>query len=213
MLNFQSSGDATPLYGFEITSPFFTVNKFNQIIVNENRLDRDPPNPGKFRFQIVAREKNGIAVSAPVSVTIHLNDINDNAPLLPLLLPVKLPAGEGRRELMTVQATDNDEDDLITYSLYHVSNNGNDRFKVSPITGRIDAIGKFNAGEQFSLTVQATDKGGLSNQAILEVNIIPGPNKRGPIFEQSIYDIQVSEGAILNSSIATVLVSYFYYIF
>lgn len=61
-----------------------------------------------------------------------------------------------------------------------------------------------NAGDQYSLTVQATDKGGLFSQAIVEVKISPGPNTQPPVFEQSVYDIEVSEGATINSTAATI---------
>lgn len=84
---------------------------------------------------------------------------------------------------------------------------GSDKFRIDPISGKIETTGKVVAGEQYSLTIQATDQGGLSSQAILEVNVIPGPNKRGPIFEQSVYDAEVSEGAILNSTVLVVSVS------
>ncbi|KAK9736565.1 Cadherin domain [Popillia japonica] len=53
--------DPKPAYTFELTTPFFAIDKVGHLIVNENNLDRDPPNPGKFRFQIVAREKTGTA--------------------------------------------------------------------------------------------------------------------------------------------------------
>jgi protocadherin-15 len=42
----------------------------------------------------------------------------------------------------------------ITYSIYHVSNNGRQKFKIDPQTGIIDTTGKLNAGEQYSITVQ-----------------------------------------------------------
>lgn len=174
-------------------------------------MDRDPPNPGKFRFQIVAREKNGVAASAPISVTVNLRDVNDNPPVLPIIPPVSVPAGDVRRKVLTVQATDNDEGDnaLITYSLYHVSNNGINKFIINAKTGVIETMGKLNAGEQYSLTVQATDRGGLYTQAIVEVTVSPGPNTQSPIFEQNIYDIEVSEGATINSTVATVAVNNF----
>lgn len=200
-----------PQYTYELTTPYFTIDKLGNLVVNENNLDRDPPNPGKFRFQIVAREKNGVAASAPISVTVNLNDVNDNPPLLPIMPPVSVPAGDVRRKVMTVQATDNDDGDnaLITYSLYHVSNNGLNKFIINSKTGVIETMGKLNAGDQYSLTVQATDRGGLYSQAIVEVTISPGPNTQSPIFEQNVYDIEVSEGATINSTIATVTASYF----
>ncbi|XP_056636781.1 cadherin-99C [Diorhabda sublineata] len=199
--------DPKPSYTFEMTTPYFAIDKDNHLIVNENNLDRDPPSPGKFKFQIVAREKNGIAASAPVSVTVNLIDVNDNPPMLPIIQPVSVPAGEGKRIVTTIQATDNDEGEnaIVRYSIYHVSNNGNNKFTINPMTGVIETVGKLNAGEQYSLTVQATDLGGLYSQAIVEVTISPGPNTQPPVFEQSSYDIEVSEGATINSTIATIM--------
>lgn len=149
-----------------------------------------------------------MAASAPVSIVVTLNDVNDNAPVLPIIPPISVPAGDVKRHVMNVKATDNDEGDnaKVTYSIYHVSNNGNNKFTINPKTGSLDTVGKLNAGEQYSLTVQATDKGGLYSQAIVEVTISPGPNTQSPIFEQSVYDIDVSEGATINSTVATITV-------
>lgn len=180
-------------------------------MVNENSLDRDPPNPDKFHFQIVARERTGVAASAPISLTVTLRDVNDNAPFLPMFAPVTVPAGDTKRKVIRVQATDNDEGDnaVITYSIYHVSNNGNNKFSIDSKTGDIESTGKLNAGDQYSLTVQATDTGGLYSQAIVEVTVSPGPNTQSPVFEQSVYEIEVSEGATINSTVSTVLVNIF----
>lgn len=93
------------------------------------------------------------------------------------------------------------------YSIYHVSNNGLQKFKIDPVTGVMESIRKLNAGEQYSITVQATDKGGKYSQTIVEVNVIPGPNTRSPVFHQAVYEVQVSEGASINSTVATITVS------
>lgn len=176
--------------------------------MNEGNLDRDFPNPNKYTFQIVAREKDSLGVSAPISVTVHLNDINDNVPVLPLYLPINVPADDENKKIFTVKASDRDENDNITYSIYHVSNNGNKKFKIDPSTGVIESISKLNAGEQYSLTIQATDLARTSSQAILEVNVIPGPNKQPPIFDETNYNVEVSEGVVLNSSIITIKVRF-----
>lgn len=107
-----------------------------------------------------------------------------------------------------MEATDNDEGENadITYTIYHVSNNGLQKFKIDPKTGLIEAVRKLNAGEQYSITVQATDKGGRYSQTIVEVNVIPGPNTRSPVFQEPVYEVQVSEGASINSTVATITV-------
>lgn len=108
------------------------VNNEGVLLVNQKNLDRDPPNPGKFKFQvrnshvacvifiryvascnfgknshqIVAREKNGNAASAPVTVAVILNDVNDNAPRFANPIPtITLQAGEMRRQIVKVRNT------------------------------------------------------------------------------------------------------------
>lgn len=58
-----------------------------------------------------------------------------------------------------VEATDNDygENAVISYSIYHVSNNGRGKFKIDPHTGLLTTSGKLIAGEQYSITVQVGD--------------------------------------------------------
>nr|XP_050860466.1 cadherin-99C isoform X4 [Vespula vulgaris] len=198
--------DPKPAYTFELTTSYFSIDPSGVLIVNEENLDRDPPNPGRFRFQVVAREKTGLAASAPLSFVVTLNDVNDNAPHLPMTAPISVQAGETRRQVTKVEATDNDEGENaeITYGIYHVSNNGLHKFKIDPKTGVIESVRKLNAGEQYSITVQATDKGGKYSQTIVEVNVIPGPNTRSPVFQQPVYEVQVSEGASINSTVATI---------
>lgn len=55
-----------------------------------------------------------------------------------------------------MEATDNDlgENAVVTYSIYHISNNGRGKFKIDPRTGQITTSGKLNAGDQYSITVQ-----------------------------------------------------------
>ncbi|KAI5711565.1 hypothetical protein M8J75_001405 [Diaphorina citri] len=198
--------DPKPPYMFELTTNFFDIDPEGYLVVSKENLDRDPPNPGKFRFQVIAREKQGTAASVPVSLTVNLNDINDNAPRLPMIPPIQIQAGEARRQIVKIEATDNDlgVNAEITYSIYHVSNTGLHKFRIDPRSGVIETTGKLIAGEQYSITVQATDTGGKSSQTIVEVSVVPGPNTRSPVFQQNTYDVNVSEGASINSTVATI---------
>ena len=56
------------------------------------------------------------------------------------------------------------------------------------------------------LCPQATDTGGRSSQTIVEVTVVPGPNTRSPVFQQSVYEVQVSEGVAINTTVATITV-------
>jgi protocadherin-15 len=195
-----------PVYLYELTTPSFAVSSAGILLVNEEGLDRDPPSPGKYRFQVVARESNGNAASAPMTITVQLKDVNDNPPKLPMIPPVTISAGDGKRPVTKVTATDNDSGDnaVVTYSIYHVSNNGASKFSVDERSGQIETRTRMAAGEQYSITVQASDIGGLHSQAIVEVTVSPGPNTKPPKFLKPVYEVQVSEGAEINSTVTVV---------
>lgn len=195
-----------PAYSYELTTPSFSISKEGILLVNEENLDRDPPNPAKLRFQVVAREVKGNAASSPLSLTIKLNDINDNSPKLALIQPVSITAGDEKRMIAKANATDNDsgENAVIIYSIHHVSNNGLKKFTIDRKTGEIETQGRLVAGERYSITVQASDIGNLYSQAIVEVTIIPGPNTKPPKFLKTVYEVQVSEGADINSTVTAV---------
>ncbi|KAI5636358.1 cadherin domain-containing protein [Phthorimaea operculella] len=198
--------DPVPKYIFELTTNYFDIDKDGYLIVANENLDRDPPNPGKFRFQVVVREANGGAASAPLSLAVKLIDQNDNSPVIPKTQPINVPATLEAAPVYKVEATDIDEGEnaRITYSIYHVSNNGGNKFTIDPNTGVISSTGRLQAGEQYSLTVRATDAKGLSSQGIIELNVAPGPNTRPPVFSSRDYFAPVSEGAAINSTVTTV---------
>ncbi|XP_032596212.1 cadherin-99C isoform X2 [Drosophila grimshawi] len=200
--------DPKPEYIYELTTPSFNVTSDGILIVYEEGLDRDPPAPGRYKFQVVAREPRTNAASAPLSLTVHLRDVNDNAPKLAMVAPISISAGDQHEQRLVTQmmATDIDEgpNAVVTYSIYHVSNNGMQKFKINEQTGEIETQGRLLAGEQYSITVQASDIGGLSSQAIVEVTVTPGPNTKPPRFTNVLYEVQVSEGAEINSTVTVV---------
>ncbi|KAH8032713.1 hypothetical protein HPB51_001411 [Rhipicephalus microplus] len=203
--------DPLPEYTFELTTTAFRVNSEGILVVNEQDLDRDPPNQNVHTFQVVAHQMNsepGKGSSAPISLSVRLNDVNDNSPKLPTLSPVTIQAGDGVRNVTQVQARDDDEGEFarISYSVYHVSNNGRDKFRIDPNTGVVQVIGRVSSGEQYSITVQATDSGARFSQGILDVIVIPGPNTGGPVFSKEKYEAQVSEGASVGSAVLTLKV-------
>ncbi|GBP14666.1 Cadherin-99C, partial [Eumeta japonica] len=113
-------------------------------------LTEDDPKPDYIyelttpSFEVVAREPKTNAASAPLSLTVILKDVNDNPPKLSMVPPVSITAGDGIRKVANVTATDNDEgpNAVITYSIYHVSNNGMQKFIIDEKTGEIETRGR-----------------------------------------------------------------------
>ncbi|XP_037084262.1 cadherin-99C-like, partial [Pollicipes pollicipes] len=86
-----SPSDGQIQYRYELTTDAFGVDRDGYLVVARGDLDRDPPFPGQLTFQVVAREagrEDGRA-SMPVTVTVRLLDVNDNAPQLPMYRTVR----------------------------------------------------------------------------------------------------------------------------
>ncbi|CAG0925485.1 unnamed protein product, partial [Notodromas monacha] len=133
----MTAGDPILNYKFELTTTAFAVNTEGVLVVNEPNLDREGPNNGRYSFQLFAREIGGEAASSPVSMVVHLLDVNDNEPVLPTYPQITVQAGDGRRNILRIQAKDEDEggNAEVKYSIYHVSNNGKNKFEINETTG------------------------------------------------------------------------------
>lgn len=157
--------------------------------------------------KVFVRETDGARrSSAPVSLTVELTDENDNAPVIEGgNADISLPAGNTRRKVALLRASDIDSSSQgeggLRYRLMRVSNNGMRKFLVNPTSGQVEVVGKVKDGERYSLTVAAADSGGKSSQTVIEVRVTSGPNLRGPMFGQFLYEASVSEGAPKFSSV------------
>lgn len=49
---FQTAADDLPTYTWELTTTAFRVATGGELVVAENNMDRDPPNPGLYTFQV-----------------------------------------------------------------------------------------------------------------------------------------------------------------
>lgn len=206
-------------YEFETTSDAFKVDKDGYVYVSKAFLDRDSPNQATHKFQVTARQIGLVSsrsISSPISINVTLLDLNDNPPIImnSSLVPVQVAAdNQPSRIVTTIKALDKDlpENSKMYFSIHHVSNNGKERFRINQESGDLEALGKFNAGEQFSLTIQVTDDLMRSSQGILEVFVVPGPNTGGPQFiidpehngdtSRGGYSVEIIEGIAPHSAV------------
>lgn len=216
--NKQSTAN-THQYEFETTSDAFKVNKDGYVYISKAFLDRDSPNQATHKFQVTARQIGLISsrsISSPISINVTLLDLNDNPPIImnSSLIPVQMSAdNKPSRIVTTIKAMDKDlpENSKMYFSIIHVSNNGKERFRINQDTGDLEALGKFNSGEQFSLTIQVNDELMRSSQGILEIFVVPGANTGGPQFiidpehngdtSRGGYAVEIIEGIAPHSAV------------
>ena len=132
-----------PQYAYEITTTAFMIDANGYLVVNQANLDRDPPNENRLSFQVFVRElgEDEPKSSRPVTITVNLKDVNDNAPVLEAVPDISVVAGAAKRNIAQLSATDKDGDTLLTYNIVRVTNNGKRIFNLNSRTGKLDLIG------------------------------------------------------------------------
>ena len=104
LLFLQSNPDDLPKYVYEITTTSFIVDENGFLVVNQPNLDRDPPNESRLSFRVFVREllNDDPKSSRPLTITVNLKDVNDNAPILEPVRDISLVAGNTKRNIATV---------------------------------------------------------------------------------------------------------------
>ncbi|KAK6110797.1 Cadherin domain family protein [Brugia pahangi] len=160
-------------------SSIFAVDQRGYVYLNVPYIDADPPNPSTYQLHIEAREVNTTPIrsSEPISVIIHVMDINDNPPRFSSSIYTANVSANGTidRPVIKIHATDNDtgKNAQISYHLVSISDGAYNNFWYDSKAHQLNAVGNLKAGERYEVILRATDGGGLSNQALIIVYAVP----------------------------------------
>ncbi|KAK6011546.1 cadherin domain protein, partial [Ostertagia ostertagi] len=143
---------------------------------------RVSPNPQAESLQILvsdedliqAREVDTVPIrsSEPVTITIHVIDVNDNPPQFEQpIYTVNVSTFGDERPVVKVLATDPDSGAFgqISYRILQVTNGAEGRFRYDDPTNTLYVNGDLTPGERYQVVIEATDGGGKSSQAIVVV--------------------------------------------
>lgn len=168
-------------------------------------LDREENN--RYTFQVVATDGGVPPRSASSSVVITVQDVNDNDPsFMPNFYEASIaedqPPGT---PVVTVTATDPDEDSRLHYEI--TSGNTRGRFAITSQNGKgLITIAQnldFKQEKRFVLTITASDSGGRTDTATVNVNITDA-NNFAPVFENAPYTATVFEDAPIGTTVLVV---------
>ncbi|XP_037956200.1 protocadherin-like wing polarity protein stan isoform X2 [Teleopsis dalmanni] len=169
------------------------------------QLDREEQS--RYTFQVVAKDGGVPPKSASSTVVITVQDVNDNDPTFN---PKYYEANVGEDQppgtpVTTVTATDPDEDSRLHYEI--TTGNTRGRFAITSQNGRglitIAQTLDYKQEKRFMLTVTATDSGGRSDTATVNINITDA-NNFAPIFENAPYSASVFEDAPIGTTVLVV---------
>ncbi|XP_052498862.1 protocadherin beta-14 [Budorcas taxicolor] len=132
----------------------------------------------ELRLTLVALDGGNPPRSGTTLVLIKVLDINDNAPEFPQRLyevqvPENAPVGSW---IITVSAKDLDAGNYgkILYTFFHASEDIRKTFEINPISAEVHLRSQldFEVVQSYTINIQATDGGGLSEECTLLVKVI-----------------------------------------
>ncbi|XP_068133847.1 protocadherin gamma-B5-like isoform X29 [Hyperolius riggenbachi] len=144
-------------------------------LVLEKALDREKQS--SFRFTLTALDGGDPPKTGTAVINIQVHDVNDNFPKFDrdtyeINLSENSPKGF---VIVQLHATDRDEGSnaQITYSLSNIPENARDIFTIDSKSGSIMVTGDidFETIEEFKITVEAKDGGGLAAHCKIKIQI------------------------------------------
>ena len=202
----------------------FLIDSWTGEVTTGRRLDRE--RQSIYSLVVTATDDGNPARSSTVPLIIDIVDLNDNAPVWEqnvynAELYENVDIGE---PVLRVVATDRDHvaairdsitQEIIGYNIinglvrYAISGGDDDgQFDIDSTTGDVTVRGELNreAMPSYSLTLNATDGGGVSTFAVLRIEVLD-VNDNSPVFSASLYNATMPENGPIGVEIGTVTAS------
>ncbi|XP_056442399.1 protocadherin-23 [Gadus chalcogrammus] len=189
----------------------FTVDPSSGLIVTLRRLDRE--REAAVRLLVEAGDGGEPALSSTATVTVVIEDVNDNEPVFQQqLYNVSVPEHSQLGScFLQVVATDADGPDFA--SLQYSLSDGFDRKDLHPLfhinadTGEVcvsQDIDRDTGQTSHDILVKAVDQGGLSAQTYVHIEV-EDLNDNAPVFNPEQYATSVSSHAPPDTEILTAI--------
>ncbi|RVE52505.1 hypothetical protein evm_002899 [Chilo suppressalis] len=182
-----------------------TIDARSGWVYTSGQLDREVQ--AKYQLQVTATDGGTPPRSATASVVVVVQDVNDNDPVFsPAHYDVEIAEDEPPgTPLVTVTATDADEDNRLHYEI--TGGNTRGRFSITSQNGRgLITVAQpldYKQERRYVLTVTATDSGGRSDTAMVHINVTDA-NNYAPVFENAPYTAAVFEDAPVGTTVLVV---------
>ncbi|XP_076458556.1 cadherin-99C-like [Babylonia areolata] len=204
------SNDPDPFYTFTVQdTSLFTVTSDQFIALNSDVLDYES-SPVIIFGVVVTEGSTAERRSSTSTFTVSVQDRNDFAPVFQSpSYAVSIPEGDytfSNQQFLTVSATDADTgfNQVVTYSIDAVNNNGGSLFSISSGSGVLSAVGVLTRGSLYTVVVKASDSPTFGESrfstAAVVVNVTKSINQ-GPSIPANVYNVFISEGVPLATSI------------
>lgn len=185
---------------------FKIVKNSGQIYI-DRQIDREVTS--SYKLTVVATDQAedvSKRLSTEAVVTVNVEDINDNDPLVTSFNAIAVPLSTPRNEyITTIKVKDKDTGNNGKFSL-QLSQTGISLFSLDSNSGRLLLTSSLpNTPVKYSVTVQANDYGTPSQRTTqAAITIIITNNDNGPVFDSPSYSGTVVENSAMGKSILRV---------
>ncbi|KAF7651331.1 hypothetical protein LDENG_00112250, partial [Lucifuga dentata] len=170
-------------------------------LILKEPLDRE----SKDRYTLKVTATDG-KFEAPVTVDVHVLDINDNSPICEQLVYTEVVMENSPSNMFVLKVSASDPDvganGQISYTLHGPAA---DKFHLDPRTGELFTLGVLDREREVehNLVAKATDGGGRSCQADILL-MIQDMNDNPPHFSSSHYEVTVFDNTTVRTPIAVI---------
>ncbi|KAK0398713.1 hypothetical protein QR680_002721 [Steinernema hermaphroditum] len=181
----------------------FKINPETGKIEVLRQLDRETNN--RYVLQIIAEDGGDPPLNSTVNITIHIRDVNDNAPQFAqheynVTFPEDSPVGT---EIIRLQASDADADAKLVYRL---ETDDRDIFALIDLGNEgavINLAKSFHSNDMVvHLVLVATDEGGLQGRC--KINIFIDDVNRPPYFLENPLSVRIPENSPIDFHVAKI---------
>ncbi|KAL6115852.1 dchs1 [Pungitius sinensis] len=180
------------------SNSMFIVDQNTGRIITAAPLDRE--RTASYTFGVCATDSSpGNPRNSTVQVTVHIQDVNDNAPYFiqdPLIVNISASTVSSRRVLATMRAEDKDFG--ANGSVFYRFANPVRGFTINSLTGDIQATERLQAltQSQRTLIIQAMDQGNPAQSSLgVAIVYIKEQSYRGIRFSRTARDVSLQENA------------------
>ncbi|KAM9318351.1 protocadherin Fat 3a isoform 2-T2 [Pholidichthys leucotaenia] len=186
------------------STDYFHIDSSSGLILTARMLDHELVQ--KYDFIVRATDNGFPLLSSEVSVTVMLNDMNDNPPVFnQLLYEANVNELAPRGHFITcVQASDADSSDFNKLEYSILSGNERMNFVIDKKTGVISLSShrKQRMELAYSLNVSVSD-GVFTSTAQVHITVL-GANLHSPVFGQNLYEAELRENAAVGTKVIQV---------
>ncbi|ESO89853.1 hypothetical protein LOTGIDRAFT_124131, partial [Lottia gigantea] len=202
----DSAANNNNVINYSVTNSFFLIGSTSGQISTKATLDRETAD--SHILTILATDQGTPSLVGTATVTVILNDVNDNPPIITGTYDSNIP--EDRvigSTAFTVVATDQDigVNGELVFSI--TNGNTNNDFKIDPIAGlvQIQNILDREITPSYTLNITISDKGATPlTDSISVIITVDDVNDNAPIFTGTPYIFSILENSPLASPVGSV---------